>query len=53
MTKTNMSELREQIMKSLRQRSDFERLKDHIDMTVTAEGVRIEMLEYSLRYRKA
>jgi chemotaxis protein MotB len=44
-TKTNMSELREQITKSLRQLSDFEKLKDHIDMTVTAEGLRIEMME--------
>ena len=44
-TKTNMNELREQITKSLRQLSDFEKLKDHIDMTVTAEGLRIEMLE--------
>jgi chemotaxis protein MotB len=44
-TKTNMTELREQITKSLHQLSDFEKLKDHIDMTVTAEGLRIEMLE--------
>ena len=44
-SKTNMSELREQITKSLRQLSDFEKLKDHIDMTVTAEGLRIEMME--------
>jgi chemotaxis protein MotB len=44
-SKTNMSELREQITKSLRHLSDFDRLKDHIDMTVTAEGLRIEMME--------
>jgi chemotaxis protein MotB len=44
-TRTNMSELREQITKSLRQLSDFEKLKDHIEMTVTAEGLRIEMME--------
>src|SRR6266480_7444346 len=44
-SKTNMNELREQITKSLRHLSDFEKLKDHIDMTVTAEGLRIEMLE--------
>jgi chemotaxis protein MotB len=44
-TKTNMSELREQITKSLRQLSDFEKLKDHIEITVTAEGSRIEMME--------
>jgi chemotaxis protein MotB len=44
-SKTNMNELREQITKSLRQLSDFEKLKDHINMTVTAEGLRIEMME--------
>ena len=44
-SKINMNELREQITKSLRHLSDFEKLKDHIDMTVTAEGLRIEMLE--------
>ena len=44
-SKTNMNELREQITKSLRHLTDFEKLKDHIDMTVTAEGLRIEMLE--------
>ena len=44
-TKTNMKELREQITKSLHQLSDFDKLKDHIDMTVTAEGLRIEMME--------
>jgi chemotaxis protein MotB len=44
-SKTNMTELREQITKSLHQLSDFEKLKDHINMTVTAEGLRIEMME--------
>jgi chemotaxis protein MotB len=44
-SKTNMRELREQITKSLRQLSDFDKLKDHIDMTVTSEGLRIEMME--------
>ena len=44
-TRTNMSELREQITKSLRQLTDFDKLKDHIEMTVTAEGLRIEMME--------
>jgi chemotaxis protein MotB len=44
-SKTNMNELREQITRSLHHLSDFEKLKDHIEMTVTAEGLRIEMLE--------
>jgi chemotaxis protein MotB len=36
-SKTNMNELREQITRSLRHLTDFDKLKDHIDMTVTAE----------------
>jgi chemotaxis protein MotB len=44
-SKTNMSELREQITRSMRQLPNFEKLKDHIDVTVTSEGLRIELLE--------
>ena len=29
----------------MRQIADFEKLKDHIEMTVTAEGLRIELME--------
>ena len=45
LTKDNMPELKEQLQKSIRQVSDFEKLKDHIEMTVTAEGLRIELME--------
>jgi chemotaxis protein MotB len=44
-TKENMAELKEQLQKSVRSLNDFERLKDQIQMTVTAEGLRIELLE--------
>jgi chemotaxis protein MotB len=44
-TKENMPQLKEQLQRSIRQVSDFEKLKDHIEMTVTAEGLRIELLE--------
>ena len=44
-TKQNMAELKEQLQKSVLQLSDFEKLKNQIEMTVTAEGLRIELLE--------
>jgi chemotaxis protein MotB len=44
-TKENMPELKEQLQRSIRQVSDFDKLKDHIEMTVTADGLRIELLE--------
>jgi chemotaxis protein MotB len=44
-TKDNMSALKEQLEKSLRQMPDFDKLKDQIAMTVTPEGLRIELLE--------
>ncbi|HZQ70889.1 MAG TPA: flagellar motor protein MotB [Terriglobales bacterium] len=45
LTKENMSELKEELQKSVRQMSNFEKLKDQIQMTVTSEGLRIELLE--------
>jgi len=45
LTKDNMSKLKEELQKSVRQMSNFEKLKDQIQMTVTSEGLRIELLE--------
>lgn len=45
LTKENMPKLKEQLQQSMRKMSDFEKLKSHIEMTVTAEGLRIELLE--------
>jgi chemotaxis protein MotB len=45
LTKENMAELKEQLQKSIRKVSDFDKLKNQIEMTVTAEGLRIELLE--------
>jgi chemotaxis protein MotB len=45
LTKENMSKLKEELQKAVRQVSDFDKLKDQIEMTVTAEGLRIELLE--------
>ena len=35
----------EQLQKAIQQTIHFEKLKDHIEMTVTSEGLRIELLE--------
>jgi len=43
--KENMALLKEQLQKSVRSMSDFDKLKDQIEMTVTAEGLRIELME--------
>jgi chemotaxis protein MotB len=43
--KQDMAKLKEQLESVVRQVSDFDKLKTHIEMTVTAEGLRIELLE--------
>jgi chemotaxis protein MotB len=45
LTKENMAKLKEQLQKSVRKMNDFEKLRNQIEMTVTAEGLRIELLE--------
>ena len=40
LTKDNMSKLKEELQKSVRQMNNFEKLKDQIQMTVTSEGLR-------------
>src|SRR5579863_2686525 len=45
LTRDNMPKLKEQLQQAVRQMSDFEKLKSHIEMTVTAEGLRIELSE--------
>lgn len=44
-SKDNMQELKEELQKAIRQVPDFDKLKNHIDMTVTNEGLRIELTE--------
>ncbi|MGA8220653.1 MAG: flagellar motor protein MotB [Candidatus Acidiferrales bacterium] len=44
-TKDNMHELKEQLQKAIRQVPNFDKLKKQIDMTVTNEGLRIELIE--------
>ena len=45
LTKANMAQLKEQLQKSIRNIDDLEKLRKNIEMTVTAEGLRIELLE--------
>jgi chemotaxis protein MotB len=44
-SKENMEQLKEELQKAIREVPNFDKLKNHIDMTVTNEGLRIELLE--------
>jgi chemotaxis protein MotB len=44
-TKDNMEDLKEQLQKTIREVPVFDKLKNNIDMTVTNEGLRIELTE--------
>ncbi|HEY1482869.1 MAG TPA: flagellar motor protein MotB [Candidatus Acidoferrum sp.] len=44
-TKDNMSDLKDQLQRAIREVPEFDKLSNHIDMTVTNEGLRIELTE--------
>lgn len=44
-SKDDMAVLKEELQKRIRKMNDFEKLKDQIEITVTEEGLRIELLE--------
>jgi chemotaxis protein MotB len=44
-TKDNMQELKEQLQKTIREIPNFDKLQNNIEMTVTNEGLRIELTE--------
>ena len=44
-SKDNMQQLKEQLQKAIKEVPHFDQLKNHIDMTVTNEGLRIELTE--------
>jgi chemotaxis protein MotB len=44
-TKDNMDQLKDQLERAIREVPNFDALKNHIDMTVTHEGLRIELTE--------
>ncbi|HVN04778.1 MAG TPA: flagellar motor protein MotB [Bryobacteraceae bacterium] len=45
LTKDNMNQIKDELQKAVRKVTDFEKLKNQIEMTVTAEGLRIELME--------
>src|SRR5208282_226285 len=45
LTRDNMPKLKDQLQMAMKQMTDFDKLKSHIEMTVTAEGLRIELSE--------
>jgi chemotaxis protein MotB len=45
LTKDNMPQLKDQLELKIRQMDSFDKLKNHIEMTVTSDGLRIELLE--------
>ncbi len=45
LSKDDMEGLKEKIQSAMKQMPDFKQLQDHVTMTVTGEGLRIELLE--------
>ena len=43
--KDDMSKLRERLQQALKAMPNFHNLKDHVEITITADGLRIELLE--------
>jgi chemotaxis protein MotB len=42
---SNMDKMRKQIEEALRQMPDFQKMRDHVQLTVTGEGLRIDLTE--------
>jgi chemotaxis protein MotB len=45
LTRDNMPRLKDELQKTFRQMNNFDKLKNQIEMTVTPEGLRVELLE--------
>jgi chemotaxis protein MotB len=45
LTKEDMAKLKEKMEQALKEMPNFRAVKDHIEMTITADGLRIELLE--------
>lgn len=43
--KTDLGKLKDELSNAMKQMSEFKKLQDHVTMTVTGEGLRIELLE--------
>ena len=46
-TKDDMPKLKEEIEAKMKEMKDFDKLKNHVEITVTSEGLRIELMESS------
>jgi len=44
-SKDNMDQIKDELQKAIRKTKTFDKLKDQIEMTITSEGLRIELLE--------
>ena len=44
-TKQNMQNLKDKLEQEIKKTPEFQKLKDHVEMTITNEGLRIELLE--------
>ena len=45
LNKDDLSKLKEELEKAMKQMPEFDKLKDNVTMTVTGEGLRVELLE--------
>jgi chemotaxis protein MotB len=45
LSRSNMVNLKDQLEQALKKSPDFEKLKDYVQMSVTGEGLRVELLE--------
>jgi chemotaxis protein MotB len=45
LTKDDMPKLKDQLEQKIRQMNDFEKLKNRVEITITSEGLRIELME--------
>jgi len=45
LTRDNMPKLKDQLEQKIREMRDFDKLKSRVEMTVTSEGLRIELME--------
>ena len=45
LTKDDMPKLKDELQKAVRKMADFEKFKNQVEMTITPEGLRIELLE--------
>ena len=48
LSKDNMDKLKDELQQAIRKSDNFEKLKDNIEMTITPDGLRIELLESAM-----